>query len=63
MNKFLKIFYAIFGAMNLMFQVYIPITVATISAIYFELSQFAKISVLIVGIGASIYQATKLFKE
>lgn len=61
MNKLLKIFFSIFGAMNIMFDVYMPITIATLSVSFFQLSEFASISVLIVGIGASIYQATKLF--
>lgn len=61
MNKFLKIIIAILGGVNVVFNIFVPIAIALMLIIFFQLNPFNIMLIMVVGILATIYRAIEVF--
>lgn len=59
MKKFWKGFIAVFGAINVVMSILIPISVAILVSVQANLSTFNSTIIMIVGFGASLFRSIK----
>jgi len=60
MNKFFKIIIAIFGAGELVFNLFLPLAMALTLISFFQLTSFNNILVMVVGVLATIYRTMEV---
>lgn len=61
MNKFFKIIIAIIGATDVIFSIFIPVSIALILIILLDLSVFNLWAIMIIGFLSSFYRAIKFW--
>jgi len=63
MNKFFKIIIVIFGAGELVFNLFLPLAVALTLISFFRLTPFNNILVMVVGIFSTIYRTIEVLTK
>lgn len=61
MNKFLKVLIAIIGAFDVVFSIFIPISIALLIITVTDLSHTNYLFIIVVGFIASFYRGIKFF--
>jgi hypothetical protein len=63
MNKITKIIYVILGGCNIVMNLFIPIAVALLFIITLNVTDFQAVTLLIVSLGATIFNGIKRWTE
>ncbi len=61
MNKFFKILIAFLGAVNVAFNIFVPVAMALVLISVFELTYINIVLIMIIGILSTIYRAVEEF--
>lgn len=61
MNKFFKILIAVLGAVNVAFNIFVPVAMALVLISVFELTYINIVLIMIIGILSTIYRAVEEF--
>ncbi len=61
MNKFFKIIVAVLGAVNVVFSMFIPISIALILISFLDMSVFNVWAIMILGFLSSFFRAIKFW--
>ncbi len=61
MNKFFKILIAVLGAVNVAFNIFVPVAMALVLISVFELTYINIVLIMIIGILSTIYRAVEGF--
>ena len=63
MNKFFKFCVIVFGAMNVVFSMFLPVFIVLLTITVFDLSKINSIIMVVVGFGAALFRSIKYFIE